>query len=70
MVYAVISSLMVYAVISSLMENGERGLDRRLRWRGGEPLPILPHAFAGENAVYDPADNGSLRFDYFRTDPS
>jgi hypothetical protein len=70
MVYAVISSLMVYAVISSLMENVERGLDRRLRWRGGEPLPILPHAFAGENAVYDPADNGSLRFDYFRTDPS
>ena len=60
---------MVYAVTSSLLENFERGLGRRFRWRGRDRLRIFPHGFQGENAVFDDAHGGSLRFGYFRTDP-
>ncbi|GAA3702971.1 hypothetical protein GCM10022204_20160 [Microlunatus aurantiacus] len=60
---------MVYAVTSSLLENFERGLGRRFRWRGNERLRIFPHGFQGENAVFDDGEGGSLRFGYFRTDP-
>ena len=44
---------MVYAVISSLLENFERGLGRRFRWRGRgrDRLRVLPHAFQGENRL-------------------
>ena len=63
---------MVYAVTSSLLESFEHGLGYRFRWRGrsgGSPLVVLPHAFRGENAFYDPTDHGSVRFGYFRTNP-
>jgi hypothetical protein len=61
---------MVYAVASSLIENFERGLGRRFRWRGsGRRLKFFPHAFRGENALYDPTGGGSVQFGYFRTDP-
>jgi hypothetical protein len=60
---------MVYAVTSALLENFERGLGRRFRWRGADRLRIFPHAFQGENALFDDAEGGSLRFGYFRTDP-
>ena len=60
---------MVYAVTSSLLENFERGLGRRFRWRGQDRLRIFPHGFQGENAVFDDGQGGSLRFGYFRTDP-
>ncbi len=60
---------MVYAVTSSLLENFERGLGRRFRWRGSDRLRIFPHGFQGENAVFDDGHGGSLRFGYFRTDP-
>jgi hypothetical protein len=60
---------MVYAVASSLIENFERGLGRRFRWRGsGSRLRFFPHAFRGENALYDPGHGGSVQFGYFRTD--
>lgn len=61
---------MVYAVASSLLENFERGLGRRFRWRGRDRLRIFPHAFQGENAVFDDRHGGSLRFGYFRSDPT
>ena len=38
---------MVYAVTSSLLENFERGLGRRFRWRGSDRLRIFPHGFQG-----------------------
>ena len=60
---------MVYAVTSALLENFERGLGRRFRWRGRDRLRIFPHGFQGENAVFDDCHGGSLRFGYFRTDP-
>ncbi len=68
---------MCYGVVSSLLENFERGLGRRFRWRGwggtaagsGSRLLVFPHAFVGENAIYDPSGGGSLRFGYFRSDP-
>ena len=59
---------MVYAVVSALLENFERGLGRRLRWRGDMRLRALPHAFRGANARFDPDMNGSLLFGYFRAD--
>ena len=38
---------MVYAVISSLLENFERGLGRRFRWRGSEAAPDPSACFPG-----------------------
>jgi len=59
---------MVYAVISALLENFERGLGRRFRWRGDKRLRAFPHAFVGRNAVFDPDMDGTLQFGYFRAD--
>jgi hypothetical protein len=64
---------MTYAVVAALLENFEQGLGYRFRWRGDgseSPLVVMPHAFSGENAYYDPTDGGSVRFGYFRTDPN
>ena len=61
---------MVYAVISSLLENFERGLGGdSAGGAGSDRLRVFPHAFQGENALFDDAHGGSLRFGYFRTDP-
>jgi hypothetical protein len=59
---------MVYAVVSALLENFERALGRRFRWRGDRRLRVFPHAFEGRNAMFDPEQDGSLRFGYFRAD--
>jgi hypothetical protein len=59
---------MVYAVISALLENFERGLGRRFRWRGDKRLRAFPHAFVGRNALFDPDMDGTLQFGYFRAD--
>jgi hypothetical protein len=59
---------MVYAVISALLENFERALGRRFRWRGDKRLRAFPHAFRGRNAMFDPDMDGTLQFGYFRAD--
>lgn len=59
---------MVYAVISALLENFERALGRRFRWRGDKRLRAFPHAFLGRNAMFDPDMDGTLQFGYFRAD--
>jgi hypothetical protein len=58
---------MVYAVAMKVIENFERALGRPFQFRGGRKLAILPHAFEGENAFYDP-DTLSLQFGYFTAD--
>lgn len=69
---------MVYAVAMKTIELFERSLGRRLSLRrrkrrnGGwesHPLLILPHAFEGANAYYDPNSHAVL-FGYFRADPT
>jgi len=57
---------MVYAVAMRVLENFERNLGRSLSFRGRE-LTLLPHAFRGANAFFDPASN-SVLFGYFRAD--
>jgi hypothetical protein len=59
---------MVYAVVSALLENFERGLGQRFRWRGRDRLRAFPHAFHGANARFEPDLDGSLQFGYFRAD--
>lgn len=59
---------MVYAVVSALLENFERALGQRFRWRGDRRLRIFPHAFQGRNAKFDPELDGTLQFGYFRAD--
>ncbi len=58
---------MVYAVAMKVIENFERALGRRLRFRNGRRLKLLPHAFEGANAFYDPSTL-SISFGYFRAD--
>ena len=58
---------MVYAIVMKVIENFERALGRPFRFRGNRPLTVLPHAFEGENAFYDP-DTLSLHFGYFTAD--
>lgn len=62
---------MVYAVGMKVIENVERALGRRFRFRRGKPLRLIPHAFQGPNAYYDPvfegsAHRGAVLFGYFR----
>jgi hypothetical protein len=56
---------MVYAVTMKVVANFERALGRRLRF---DRLNVLPHAFLGRNAFFDP-DTNSLSFGYFQADP-
>ena len=58
---------MVYAVTMKVIENFERALGRPLRFRGNRQLTVLPHAFEGENAFYDP-DTLSVHYGYFAAD--
>ena len=58
---------MVYAVASKVLENFDRALGRRLRFRGGERLRLFPHAFQGRNAYFDD-DLNAVLFGYFAAD--
>jgi hypothetical protein len=57
----------VYAVASSVIERFERYLGRRFRWRGQAKLALVPHAFEGRNAYFDPNLKAVL-FGYYRAD--
>jgi hypothetical protein len=58
---------MVYAVASKVLENFDRALGRRLRFKGGDRLRLIPHAFQGRNAYFDGELNAVL-FGYFLAD--
>jgi hypothetical protein len=58
---------MVYAVASKVLENFDRALGRRLRFRAGDRLRLFPHAFQARNAYYDHELNAVL-FGYFPAD--
>jgi hypothetical protein len=57
----------VYAVAMSVIERFERFLGRRFRWRRNHALVIVPHAFEGRNAYFDPARSAVL-CGYYRAD--
>jgi hypothetical protein len=57
----------VYAVTSSVIERFERYLGRRFRWRGQTKLALVPHAFEGRNAFFDP-ERKAVLFGYYRAD--
>jgi hypothetical protein len=57
----------VYAVASSVIERFERYLGRRFRWRGQAKLALVPHAFDGRNAYFDP-NRKAVLFGYYRAD--
>lgn len=56
----------VYAVSASVLERVERHLGRRFRWRGNRKLRLIPHAFEGRNAYFDP--RRGVLFGYYRAD--
>ncbi|MDB6104578.1 MAG: peptidase GluZincin family protein [Gammaproteobacteria bacterium] len=58
---------MVYAVASKVLENFDRALGRRLRFRGGDRLRLFPHAFQARNAYFD-EDLNAVLFGYFPAD--
>lgn len=55
----------VYAVSMSVLERFERFVGRRFRWRGTERLKLVPHAFDGRNAYFDP-DSNAVLFGYYQ----
>ena len=57
----------VYAVAMSVVERFERFLGRRFRWAEGKALVLVPHAFEGRNAFFDPTRRAVL-FGYYRAD--
>ncbi|HEX8767554.1 MAG TPA: hypothetical protein VF714_04245 [Jatrophihabitans sp.] len=57
----------VYAVAMSVLERFERFLGRRFRWRKESALVIVPHAFEGRNAFFDPTRRAVL-CGYYRAD--
>jgi hypothetical protein len=57
----------VYAVTMSVIERFERYLGRRFRWRGQHKLALVPHAFHGRNAFFDPSREAVL-FGYYKAD--
>jgi hypothetical protein len=57
----------VYAVAMSVLERFERFLGRRFRWRADQQLRLVPHAFEGRNAFFDP-DRRAVLFGYYRAD--
>jgi hypothetical protein len=57
----------VYAVAMSVIERFERFLGRRFRWRASRALRLVPHAFEGRNAFFDPQRRAVL-FGYYRAD--
>jgi hypothetical protein len=60
---------MVYAVAMKVLENFDTALGRKLYFYRKKPLRILPHAFQGANAFYEPNPKlRALMFGYFRAD--
>lgn len=57
----------VYAVAMSVIERFERFGGRRFRWHSSEKLRLVPHAFEGSNAYFDPSRRAVL-FGYYRAD--
>jgi hypothetical protein len=57
----------VYAVAMSVIERFQRFTGRRFRWHGDDRLRIVPHAFEGRNAYFDPQRRAVL-FGWFRAD--
>ncbi|MGH3331640.1 MAG: hypothetical protein ACRDPJ_10110 [Nocardioidaceae bacterium] len=57
----------VYAVAMSVIERFERFVGRRFRWRTRQKLRLVPHAFEGRNAYFDPQRRAIL-FGYYRAD--
>ena len=57
----------VYAVAMSVIERFERFLGRRFRWQGKQSLVLIPHAFEGRNAFFDP-ERRAVLFGYYRAD--
>jgi hypothetical protein len=57
----------VYAVAMSVIERFERFVGRRFRWRAHHQLRLVPHAFEGRNAFFDPRRRAVL-FGYYRAD--
>lgn len=57
---------MVYGVTMKVVASFERALGRRLIF--DHPTMVLPHAFEGHNAFFEPETN-SLCFGYFKADP-
>lgn len=57
----------VYAVAMSVLERFERFVGRRFRWRSKQKLRLVPHAFEGRNAFFDP-DRRAVLFGYYRAD--
>src|SRR4051794_9230622 len=57
----------VYAVAMSVIERFQRFLGRRFRWRGDDKLRLVPHAFEGRNAFFDP-ERRAVLFGYYRAD--
>ena len=57
----------VYAVAMSVIERFERHLGREFRWWSDSVLLLIPHAFEGANAYFDPGRNAVL-FGYFDAD--
>ena len=57
---------MVYAVTMKVLENFDRALGRRITFRN-RPLRLLPHAFEGPNAFFDPTLK-AVCFGYFTAD--
>ena len=55
----------VYAVAMSVIERFERFGGRRFRWVGQRRLTLVPHAFEGRNAYFDP-EHGAVLFGYYR----
>ncbi|MBS1695933.1 MAG: hypothetical protein JST91_27365 [Actinobacteria bacterium] len=58
----------VYAVGMSVIERFERHLGRRFRFRADKQLYLVPHAFEGSNAFFDPGRRAIL-FGYFKASP-
>lgn len=58
---------MIYAVASRVLENFDRALGRRFRFRGGDRLRLIPHAFQARNAYFD-SDLNAVLFGYFPAD--
>ncbi|MFQ6398573.1 hypothetical protein ACLMAJ_34695 [Nocardia sp. KC 131] len=57
----------VYAVAMSVIERFERFMGRRFRWHGDQILRLVPHAFDGRNAYFDPRRRAVL-FGYYQAD--
>ena len=55
----------VYAVAMSVIERFELYLGRRFRLRGDDKLAMVPHAFEGRNAFFDPS-RWAVLFGYYR----